>query len=126
MERRDFVRHSCEANSLILLFGCHFRGWISDWSPRGIRLVLAEDLRLDPAEHFIMYSDRFDVLHAEVVWRSDDRLGARIHNWRTAAVSNLLDPAVSRRLQADNEAAGRKAIFFPGNEKPRHSVVTGS
>jgi len=109
MERRDYVRQSCGSNSLILLFGCYFCGWICDWSPRGIRLVLAEDLRLDAAEHFIMYSNRFDVLHAEVVWRRDDLVGARIHNWRTAAARNLLDPRVSHRTQADDEAAGRRS-----------------
>lgn len=91
MERRDFVRQSCEANSLILLFGCHFRSLIADWSPRGVKLILAEGLRLDRTEHFILYSDRFDVLHGQVVWRRHDHIGARIHNWRTAAVSNLLN-----------------------------------
>jgi hypothetical protein len=90
MERRDLVRLPCKSNSLILLFGCHFRGSISDWSPRGISLILDEDIRLDRADRFVMYSDRFDVLHAEVVWRRDDRIGARIHNWRTAAASAVL------------------------------------
>lgn len=94
MERRDFVRLSCGSSSLILLFGCHFRGWICDWSPRGINLVLGDDIRLERTEHFIMYSDRFNVLHAEVVWRRDDRIGARIHNWRTAAASAVLAPEI--------------------------------
>lgn len=94
MERRGFVRQPCEANSLILLFGCHFRGWISNWSPRGVNLVLGDDIMLDRAEHFIIYSGRFDVLHAEVVWRREDRIGARIHNWRTAAAGAVLCPAI--------------------------------
>jgi hypothetical protein len=97
MERREFVRQPGQANALILLFGCHFRGWICDWSPRGINLILAEDIPLDRTEPFIMYSQRFAVLHAEVVWRRHERIGARICNWRTAAAHVVLGPETSNR-----------------------------
>lgn len=90
MERRLALRHSCDLRSLILMYGCHFKSRIADWSQSGLRLVLAENLSLTHAEHFIMYCDRFDVVHAEVVWRHDREIGARIHNRKTAALGHVV------------------------------------
>lgn len=92
MERREETRQGCELSSLVLMFGCHFRGWISDWSPRGLRLELSDGLTLGNREPFVLLCDRFGVLHAEVMWTREEKLGARIRNWRTAAISRRLDP----------------------------------
>lgn len=92
MERRGEVRQGCELNSLVLMYGCHFRGRISDWSPRGLRLQLSEDLTLENREPFVLLCDRFGILHAEVIWRRNEKIGARIRNWRTAAISSRIDP----------------------------------
>jgi hypothetical protein len=92
MERRHEIRQGCEFNSLVLMFGCHFRGWISDWSPRGLRLQLSENLTLENREPFVLLCNHFGVLHAEVMWRRDEKIGARIRNWRTAAIGSRIDP----------------------------------
>ncbi len=86
MERRNEMRRSCELSSLVLMFGCHFRAFISDWSPRGLRLELRDGLLLADREAFVLHSERFGVLHAQVIWRRDEEVGARIRNWRTVAV----------------------------------------
>lgn len=88
MERRSDIRRCCELSSLVLMFGCHFRAFISDWSPKGLRLELKDGLVLADREAFILHSGRFGVLHAQVIWRRDEEVGARIHNWRTAAVAD--------------------------------------
>ena len=88
MERRSDIRRCCELSSLVLMFGCHFRAFISDWSPKGLRLELKDGLVLADREAFILHSGRFGVLHAQVIWRRDEEVGARIRNWRTAAVAD--------------------------------------
>ncbi len=92
MERRNEIRQACELSSLVLMFGCHFRGLISDWSPKGLKLELTESLMLADREAFVLHCERFGVLHAEVIWRRGVEIGARIHNWRTAAVSSRMRP----------------------------------
>lgn len=88
MERRNEMRRSCELSSLVLMFGCHFRACISDWSPRGLRLELRDGLLLADREAFVLHSERFGVLHAQVIWRRDEEVGARIRNWRTVAAAD--------------------------------------
>lgn len=39
-------------------------------------------------EAFVLHSGRFGVLHAQVIWQRDKEVGARIRNWRTAAVAD--------------------------------------
>ena len=92
MERRSDVRMPCHLKALVLSYGCQFQGWISDCSWNGLRLQLSEDLTLGNREEFVLSCERFGVLHAELIWRQDETIGARIRNWRTAAVSSRLAP----------------------------------
>lgn len=87
MERRNEVRQSCEMSSLVLMFGCHFRGLVCNWSPKGLKLELMDELILTDHEALVLHSERFGTVHAEVIWRRDAEIGARIRNWRTAAAT---------------------------------------
>jgi hypothetical protein len=107
MERRKEERQGCEIESLVLMFGCHFRGWISDCSPKGLCFRPCEGLALEEREPFVLFSDRFGVLHAEVMWRRDEKIGARICSWRTAAISSRIHPYIPRhRLYGNDDRAG--------------------
>lgn len=92
MERRNEIRQRCELDSLVLMFGCHVRGWISDCSPKGLGLVLSEGVELADQEPLVLYCDLFGVLHAEIIWKQDAKIGARIRNWKTAAVGSRIRP----------------------------------